>query len=341
MKRKSFSDIFARFLSALVITSAFFVCKNPAMSHILNSINVDKAISDTFTVYRTSSDTFFDQLRTSAIPEGKKDTPVFNPEVVNELENENQPQTPVYETQVKYYNSGDFINYDDVLIKNHTKYEVNVENLMENYTPPQKKKEPQVLILHTHATEGFADQSTSRTTDTQRNVVKIGEVLEKSLENKGFNVLHDIVLHDYPNYNGSYKNSLATAEWYLEHYPEIDIVFDIHRDAIVNEKGERTKLTYNINGKKAAQLMIVTGTNQGGLNHDNWQENLKFAIGLQGVANKMYEGLMRPVDLRVERFNGHVTKNTLIVEFGTDGNALEEALISAELFAEIINEYIK
>ena len=154
-------------------------------------------------------------------------------------------------------------------------------------------------------------------------------------------MLHDIVLHDYPNYNGSYKNSLKTAEWYLEHYPEIDIVFDIHRDAIVTEKGERTKLTYNHKGQKYAQLMIVTGTNQGGLTHHNWQENLKFAIGLQGVANKMYDGLMRPIDLRAERFNGHVTKNALIIEFGTDGNTLEEALSSAELFSEILNEYIK
>jgi stage II sporulation protein P len=233
------------------------------------------------------------------------------------------------------------LNSDNVLIKNHTSYQVDAEKLMEGYSPPKKKKEPQILILHTHATEGFADQKSSRTTDTEKNVVKIGDALEKALEKKGFNVLHDIVLHDFPDYNSSYKNSLATANWYLEHYPEIDIVFDIHRDAIVDEKGSRTKLTYNYKNKKAAQLMIVSGTNQGGLSHNDWQENLKFAIGLQAKANELYSGLMRPIDLRVERFNGHVTKNALIIEFGTDGNTLEEALLSAELFADILGGYIK
>ena len=341
VKQERFFDILAKLLSFFVITGVFFMCKNPKTHHIFKNINVEKAISDTFSVYRTSSNTFLDELKSTAITTQKSQAPVFNPEVVNEFENQEQSPEPVYETQVKYYNSGDFINYDDVLIKNHTKHEINAESLMEGYTPPKKKKSPQILIVHTHATEGFSDQATSRTTDTEKNVVKIGSVLEKYLEEKGFNVLHDIVLHDYPNYNGSYKNALKTIEWYLEHYPEINIVLDIHRDAIVTADGNRTKLTYNYNGKKAAQLMVVTGTNQGGLTHENWRENLKFAIGLQGVANKMYDGLMRPIDLRVERFNGHVTNNALIVEFGTDGNTLDEALLSAKLLSEIINEYIR
>ena len=341
MKREQFFDILAKLLSFFVIAGVFFMCKNPKTHHIVKNINVEKAISDTFSVYRTSPKTFLDELKSTAITIKNTKAPVFNPQVVNEFENENQNPEPVYESQVKYYNSGDFINFDDVLIKNHTKYEINAESLMEGYTPPEKKKSPQILIIHTHATEGFADQATSRTTDTEKNVVKIGSVLEKHLEEKGFNVLHDIVLHDYPNYNGSYKNALKTIEWYLEHYPEIDIVLDIHRDAIVTAEGKRTKLTYNYNGKKAAQLMIVTGTNQGGLTHEKWQENLKFAIGLQAVANKMYDGLMRPIDLRVERFNGHVKNNAVIVEFGTDGNSLDEALLSAKLLSEIINEYIR
>lgn len=340
MKQDRITDILSKLLSAAVITGVFFMCKNPH-SPLLDAVNVSRAVQDTFSVCRTSSDSFLDEIKSVAIPSVQEKEQVFNPQVVNELENENQPQAPVYETQVKYYNSGDFINYEDVLIKNHTKYEINIQSLMEGYSPPKKKKTPQILILHTHATEGFSDQPTSRTTDTEKNVVKIGSLMEKLLEEKGFNVLHDIVLHDYPNYNGSYKNALNTANWYLEHYPDIDIVLDIHRDAIVDKEGRRTKLVYNHEGKKAAQLMLVTGTDQGGLTHKDWQENLKFAVGLQNAANKMYDGLMRPVDLRVERFNGHITKNALIVEFGTDGNSLEEALLSAELLSEVLNEYIK
>ena len=181
MKQDRILDILAKLLSAFVIAGMFFVCKNPATSHIVSVIDVGKAISDTFSVYRTSPGTLWEEIKNTAVPYSKEKMPVFNPEVVNELENENQPQTPVYETQVKYYNSGDFINYDDVLIKNHTKYEISAETLMRDYNPPQRKKEPQILILHTHATEGFADQTTSRTTDPEKNVVKIGNVLEKSL----------------------------------------------------------------------------------------------------------------------------------------------------------------
>ena len=340
MKQDSLAYMLAKILSASVIMGVFFVCKNPSMVHLLKSIDTNHALSKTFSVYRTSTTSFLDELKAPAIPV-RQEEPVFNPQVVNELEEENQPQEPVYQEQIESDNSVALINYEDVTIKNHTNKEFDVLKLMENYAPPKKKDAPQILIIHTHATEGFADQPTSRTTDTEKNVVKIGSYIEELLEKKGFNVLHDIVLHDYPNYNQSYKNSLDTANWYLEHYPEIDIVFDIHRDAILDEKGNRTKLTYTHKNKKYAQLMLVSGTDQGGLTHESWQENLKFAIGLQAVANKMYNGLMRPIDLRVERFNGHLTKNALIVEFGTDGNTLKEALSSAELLAEILNEYIK
>ena len=70
-------------------------------------------------------------------------------------------------------------------------------------------------------------------------------------------------------------------------------------------------------------------------------EVLKVKITLLTTGEEMYDGLMRPIDLRLERFNGHGTKSAVIVEFGTDGNTLEEVLLSAELFAEVINEYIK
>lgn len=342
MKNNKGLDFIVRALSITVIICVFFMCKNTSLLPFAQNMDMNKSLNDTFTAFRSEYATFLEEVKNLAIPkpeQHKKE--VFNPEAVpNELEDEAQIPEPVYEKQVKYYNSGDFISYDSVLIKNHTQKIFDVTDLMKDYKPPEKKKNPQILILHTHATEGFADQPTSRTADNEKNVVKIGSYLEELLEEKGFNVLHDIKLHDYPNYNGSYVNALKTSEWYLEHYPEIEIVLDVHRDAIVSDDGKRTKLTFNHGGQKAAQLMLVAGTDEGGLKHDNWQENLKFAIGLQGVANSMYDGLFRPIDLRVERFNEHVTNNALIVEFGTNGNTLEEVLKSAELFSEILDRYI-
>lgn len=335
-------DFLVRTFSITAIICTFFICKNTSLLPFAQNIDIEKSLGSTFTVYRKVHTTFLDEIKNLAIsPPKVQKTEVFNPETVpNELTDQTQSPEPVYEKQIKYYNSGDFISYDSVLIKNHTSKNFDVTELMKDYKPPSKKSKPQILILHTHATEAFADQPTSRTTDNEKNVVKIGSYLEQLLEEKGFNVLHDIKLHDYPNYNGSYVNALKTANWYLEHYDGIEIVFDVHRDAIVSQDGKRTKLTFNHEGKKAAQLMLVAGTNEGGLTHDSWQENLKFAIGLQAVANSMYDGLFRPIDLRVERFNEHVTNNALIIEFGTNGNTIDEALKSAELLADILERYI-
>ena len=334
-------DFVAKTVCVLILICVFFICKNTAVMPFSYGLDTKEILAHNFVLYKDKSYTFFDEVRNLAFEKSTaKEQEVFNPEFVPN-EEETELSEPVYDEQIKYYNSGETISYDSVIIKNHTQKTVDVLSLSDGYKPPEKKKQPQILIIHTHATEGFSDQPTSRTCDNEKNVVKIGSHLEELLEEKGFNVLHDIKLHDYPNYNGSYANALKTAEWYMEHYDGIDVILDVHRDAIVTEDGKRTKLTYDVNGQKAAQLMLVVGTDEGGLKHPHWQENLKFAIGLQAQANKMYDGLMRPIDLRKERFNGHTTKNSLIVEFGTNGNSLNEVLKSAELFACILEEYIK
>ena len=62
-----------------------------------------------------------------------------------------------------------------------------------------------------------------------------------------------------------------------------------------------------------------------GLWHENWQENLKFAAKIQNAAEIMYPGVMRPINLRKERFNEHMTKGSLILEVGSNGNTLAQA----------------
>ncbi len=231
-------------------------------------------------------------------------------------------------------------DYKNMVLTNHTGYDVDLAGLMENYTPPARKDEVQILVIHTHATEGYADSIGSRTTNTDKNMISIGDVFTESLKEQGFNVVHDIKLHDYPSYNGSYSNSLKVMEWYMEHYPDIDIIFDLHRDAVGDSDESRVKFVTEIDGKKAAQLMLVAGTNEGGLNHPHWKENLKFAAGLQNTVCSMFPDLMRAIDLRKERFNQHVTKNSIIVEVGSNGNTLKEAEYSVKLLAKALGKYI-
>ena len=154
-------------------------------------------------------------------------------------------------------------------------------------------------------------------------------------------MLHDTTYHDYPNYNGSYANSLKTVESYLAKYPSIDIVLDIHRDGIETEDGQKMAVKTEIDGVSYAKLMIVAGTDACGLYHPLWQENLKFAAMLQQTLNGFSESLMRPLNLRYERFNQHLTKNSLIIEVGSNGNTLDEAIRSAKLLAKALSLYIK
>ena len=199
---------------------------------------------------------------------------------------------------------------------------------------------PQVLILHTHATESYTmpagseyeASDTFRTTDTRCNMVRIGDEMEQVLTAAGIGVVHDRSLYDYPSYSGSYDRSLKAIEGYLEKYPTISFVLDVHRDAVQDANGNQFKLLCG-EDKNAAQLEFVIGSNGGGLSHDLWRENLKLACAVQETLYKDYPTLMRPITVRNSRYNQHATTGSLLVEVGTAGNSLEEAVNAARLFA--------
>lgn len=199
---------------------------------------------------------------------------------------------------------------------------------------------PQVLIIHTHATESYTmpagseyeASDTFRTTDTRCNMVRIGDEMEQVLTAAGIGVVHDRSLYDYPSYSGSYDRSLKAIEGYLEKYPTISFVLDVHRDAVQDANGNQFKLLCG-EDKNAAQLEFVIGSNGGGLSHDLWRENLKLACAVQETLHADYPTLMRPITVRNSRYNQFKTTGSLLVEVGTAGNSLEEAVNGARLFA--------
>ncbi|MDP4117628.1 MAG: stage II sporulation protein P, partial [Bacillota bacterium] len=127
----------------------------------------------------------------------------------------------------------------------------------------------------------------------------------------------------------------------LKKYPSISVVIDLHRDAINSNSGEKIKLTGDVNGEKAAQIMLVVGTDECGFSHPHWRDNLKFATMLQSNLIECSPSLARPIDLRTSRFNQQFTRGSLIVEVGTNGNTLDEALVSAKYLANALNATIK
>ena len=120
---------------------------------------------------------------------------------------------------------------------------------------------------------------------------------------------------------------------------DTDIVIDLHRDAIGSSDLYAPKVL--INGNPAAQIMLVMGTDGGGLEHSNWNQNLKIAVKIQEKANEMYPGLFRPIIIRNSRYNQHVAKGAFIIEVGATGNTLEECFLSMQCFANILEEVCK
>jgi stage II sporulation protein P len=171
-----------------------------------------------------------------------------------------------------------------------------------------------------------------RTTDKNSNMVAVGKVMADTLNKLGYNTVQDTTLHDYPSYNGSYDLSKETVEKYLEKYPSIKIVLDVHRDA-VERNGSLINPVITSQGTKYAQIMIISGCDNGYMNMPNYRENLKFATNLQNQLAKDTSGLVRPILFDYRNYNQQLSTGSILVEIGTHGSTLQQAKNSAEMFA--------
>ncbi|MBQ7816453.1 MAG: stage II sporulation protein P [Oscillospiraceae bacterium] len=227
-------------------------------------------------------------------------------------------------------------------VTDYTKAEVETELLATlDFKVEKNSSEPQILIMHTHATESYQNHPelyydpayACRDTDTNKNMVSVGKILADKLNELGYNTLQDTTLHDYPNYNGSYERSRITVEKYLEKYPSIKVVLDVHRDAIERSDGTRIKPVVTINGKRYAQVMLISGADNGYLNMPNFRKNLRFASHFQNSMETLYPGFTRPILFDYRNYNQQLTTGSLLIEVGGHANTLEEAQNSATLIA--------
>ena len=197
--------------------------------------------------------------------------------------------------------------------------------------------EPTVLILHTHSTESYTRQdepyeevSDWRTLDEDYNMLSIGRLVGQLLAEAGIPAVQDRTLHDYPSYNGSYVHARSAIREYLEQYPSIRLVLDLHRDASGGAGGQlRTQAS--VEGQTSAQLMVVLGTN-----HEGYPENLSLGLKLHAQLERQAPGIMRPLQLRQQRFNQDLCPGALLVEVGAAGNSHGEALLAARQLAQAV-----
>ena len=201
---------------------------------------------------------------------------------------------------------------------------------------------PKVLILHSHGsesytkTESYTETTRYRTLNTQYNMVSVGDRLAQLLEDGGVEVIHDRTVHDSPSYTDAYSQARKSIRAYLEQYPDICLVLDLHRDALQDSSGKQIGYTVAVNGQEAAKVMLVVGTDASGLKHPNWQQNLSLAVKLHAQMEKVAPGLCRPISFRSQRFNQDLSTGALIVEVGAAGNTRQQALASIEQVAKSI-----
>lgn len=260
-------------------------------------------------------------------------------------ENLDNPTGTVTQTTYGLYSGTQFFNLDKAGQVRNSTHVTNQVLLNQSRQLPEftidLNGEPQVLIMHTHTTESFEpyerdfyDNSFSyRTTDPSKNTVMIGEEIKKGLAKAGINTIHDTTIHDYPSYNGSYERSEQTVKSYLEQYPSIKIVLDIHRDAL-ESNNNLIQPVANINGKKAAQIMIISGCDDGTMGMPNYLQNFRLASLFQQQLEQDWSGLTRPILFDYRKYNQHLTTGSLLIEIGSHGNTLEQVKYSGELIGK-------
>ncbi len=281
--------------------------------------------------------------------------PSPSPTAVPEINDEDDDPLPppaataapdgVLSRTLKAGSSTQYVTLGNVSVYNRTSYPLDLAPLLDNAPHLVRGEGPQILIYHSHATEAYHPDGADvyepsgdhRTLDTNYNMVRVGREMTEVFEEAGFEVIHDETLYDYPSYNDAYYRSADGVAKWLEEYPSLALIIDVHRDALVAADGTIYKTAVGtLDG--CAQVMMVMGTDNSGQIHPNWKVNLSLALAIQKRLTDKWATLARPIVLRPTRFNQHMSTGMLLVEVGTHGNTLQEALTAARLYARTVAE---
>ncbi len=311
---------------------------------------------NSYTISESAESSDIQEQSESSVPkeESSKESTEFQESSVGEdeirkydAEHQNEEKYPVNEISITTGNQ----SYKNVQVKNASSIDINIEEELNSelgFTMSESDK-PQVLIYHTHTCESFLTYDTGyyyesfypRTTDNSQNVCAVGEEISNQLNAAGIVTIHDTTQHDNPSYNGAYDRSLETINKYLEKYPSIKVVLDIHRDGIGGDDS-KSKPVFMVNGKKAAQIMILSGYEYDpSLGFEDWEYNLRFALQIQREAENMYPGMVRPLYFADFMYNMDVNTGSLLIEIGSDSNTLEEVRYSGYLLGNVLTSVLK
>lgn len=222
-----------------------------------------------------------------------------------------------------------------------TKRDINFTSLGDSSITLTKASD-KILLYNTHTSESYANSDnykfeytgTRRTTDANFNMLAIAKEFSENLNSKGFNAVQNTTPHDYGTYTSAYAKSRVTVQDALVNMGGASISIDVHRDAIAD-------LDYRpvtqIKGIQVAQLMFVMGVGSDTTKNPYYEDNLKLALKIQQLADKVYPGLFKPMIVRNSVYNQDLNKYSFLVEVGATGNTIEEAKLATRCLTNLLN----
>lgn len=251
--------------------------------------------------------------------------------------------TPVVSMDLSYAELG------SGYLHNETPYTPKLSQLLSRELPTLKGDgEVRVLILHTHTSESYLEQEVgylegepgdlTYSQNASQNMISVGRALADVLNEKGITAIHCTVMHDSPTLGGSYERSAETVRQYMEAYPTITLVIDLHRDAVLTSSGEYIRTQSS--SASVAQVMPVVGSDCNGTRHDRWEENLALALQLREALNQSTPNVCRPISLRKASYNQELAPYFLLLEIGSGANTVEEAQNAARLVGNTLAELL-
>lgn len=255
-----------------------------------------------------------------------------------------------YETEIILKNEPKIS--EEIEDKDAEEIKIKVSSIQPDEQPiPLTGEGPQVMIYHSHSRESYREPNmegavqTFYTVDTNKNVIKVGQVLSNELRKKGVPVLHDTTDHEVEGHSKGYELSLKTINRCKKENSSLKMFIDIHRDGFKENTRTPEQETIEIDGKRVAKVMVVIGTGKGQYSafkdRPKWEENYKLALKLTNKLNEKYPGLAKPIYVRSGRYNQHVSTNAILIEVGSNVTTLEEAERAAVYIAEGISEIVE
>lgn len=270
------------------------------------------------------------------------------------LENENAIEAPVNDDAYEFvpherqriFDMNDYTDFSTLFKTFYTmdsntmvgRDELNVDTLLEpDVTIDKEAPGPQILIYHTHSQEAFAD---SVSCDKSMTVVGAGDKLAGLLTDKyGYSVLHHTGEYDVGDRDSAYSRSLPALEQILEENPSIQLIIDLHRDGVADDR----KLAVDLDGRPTAQFMFFNGLsrtkNTGDIDYlynPHQADNLALSFQMQLTVDEYYPGLARRIYLNGYRYNMHL-RPSLLIELGAQTNTVEEIMNAVDPLAHVLD----